>query len=358
MGPARKRESAVQRVFSTEISWRMWRRGLNYLFLIVMAALTTVPSAATTCVSQGSLKPADLEELIATATPLAGAVARQNFDLLQASLLSAVVGDWESIREAAQAAAPVLKGGQINWRSVYLLDATDLKAPGDTQFFCTNADSSLTVTVTLHSLPQGRYALMLGDLTGSPMVGQLALILGADPAAGGKWKLGGLFVREGQLEGHDGIWFWTRARDLAQKNTPWSAWFSYDVARWLLIPVDFVSTPHLEKLNREQAQLKANPIDALPLTVTAPPSGSNPSKSWKIIGLRLDTTLHASDIALTYEGTGLTDPQAAKAEAVAVMSALLKMHPELRDSFHGLWAYAETDGKRSYAIEVPMHDIP
>jgi hypothetical protein len=299
------------------------------------------------------MQPADRDALTAAAAPIAGAVTAQNFDAVQSSLLPAVTGDWEGIRGVVQRAAPVLKGGELHWRSLYLLDATDLKAPADTQFFCTNADSSLTVTVSLPNLPPGRYGLIIGDFTGAPLAGQIALILGADTTAGGKWKLGGLFVREGALDGHDGVWYWTHAREQAQKNVGWSAWFSYDTARWLLLPVDFLSTPNLEKLVREQSLLKASPLDALPLTVTG-----DAGKSWKVTGLRLDTTLHTPDLALTYDSTAPGDPQASRVEAIAVMSALLKLHPELRDSFHGLWAYAERDGKQNFAIEQAMHDIP
>jgi hypothetical protein len=197
------------------------------------------------------------------------------------------------------------------------------------------------------------------------LAGQIALILGSDPTANGQWKLGGLFVREGDFNGHDGIWYWRRARELAAKKPGnpaaggqpatqnWPAWFSYDAARWLLLPVDFLSSPHLEKLNREQTQVSANPQEALPLFVSA-----ESGKTAKITAIHLDATLHTDDLALVYEGSGITDPPAARAEAIAVMSGLLKLHPELRDNFHGLWAYAEKDGRRTYAIELAMHDIP
>jgi hypothetical protein len=124
-----------------------------------------------------------------------------------------------------------------------------------------------------------------------------------------------------------------------------------------LIPVDFLSSPNLEKLNREQTQLKANPAEAMPLSVPGTGADSE-GKKWKVTALRVDTTLHAPDLGLTYEGTGQTDPRAQRTEAIAVMSGFLKLHPELRNSFHGLWAYSETDGKQSYAIEQAMHDIP
>jgi hypothetical protein len=184
----------------------------------------------------------------------------------------------------------------------------------------------------------------------------MALILGTDATVGGKWKLGGLFVREGALDGHDGVWYWRHARELAVKKAQWSAWFSYDIARSLLLPVDFVSSPNLEKLNREQSQLGPDPAETLPVTVVG--TGVNAGKNWRITGLRLDTALHEPDLGLVYEGTGLTDPQAERNEAIGVMSGFLKLHPELRENFHGLWAYAENDGKRSYAVELAMHDIP
>jgi hypothetical protein len=326
------------------------------ILLLAAGALAALPAFAVNCTTQASFKPADRDALLAAGNSIADAVAAQNFDTLQASLLPAIVGEWDSIRGVAQSAAPILKGGKAYWSDGYLLDATDLKAPEDTQFFCTNADSSVTMTISLRNLPAGRYALLIADYEGAPLAGQLALILGADSNAGGKWKLGGLFVREGALDGHDGVWYWRHARELAGKKAVWSAWFSYDTARWLLLPVDFLSSPHLDKLNREQSQLGTNPTDTLPLTVSG--SGADAGKIWRITAVHLDTTLHSPDLAVVYEGTGLTDPAASRAEATSVMSAFLKLHPELRENFHGLWAYAEKDGRRSFAIELAMHDIP
>jgi hypothetical protein len=331
---------------------RMLSRCLSF---VTLSALASTSLWGLNCTTQASLQPADREAILAAGNSIADAVAGQNFDQLQASLLPSVVGDWDSIRGVAQAAAPDIKGGKVYWGDGYLLDATDLKAPEDTQFFCSLHDSSVTVTVSLRSLPAGRYALLIGDYEGAPLAGQMALILATDNTAGGKWKLGGLFVREGALDGHDGVWYWNRARELAAKKASWSAWYTYDAARWLLLPVDFVSSPHLEKLNREQSQLGPDPAESLPFAVVG--TGANAGRNWRITALHLDTTLHTPDLALVYEGTGLTDPQAQRTEAIGVMSALLKLHPELRENFHGLWAYAENDGKRSYAVELAMHDI-
>ncbi len=322
-------------------------------------ALGAAPLAtATSCTTQAAMTAPQREALMAGGNSILRQISSTpaNPEGLRSVLLPAVLPDYEAIRSVATGASPVLKGAPL-WRSGYLLDASDLKAPQDTQFFCTNAEANLTVTLNLRGLPPGRYAFLIADYPGGPLAGQLALILGAEgnSLADPQWKLGGLFAREGALENHDGIWYWTHARELNSRKAAWSAWYTYDLARYLLVPVDFLSTPNLEKLNREQSAIAPAPAESFPLTVSSPAA---PGKSWKITGLRIDATLHNADLALTFEGAGILDPVAARAEAVQVMSAMLRSHPDLRENFHGLWAFAERDGKQSYAVELAMHDIP
>jgi hypothetical protein len=328
---------------------RGWGTGL-WLGVALAGWLMPPPAqaAAATCTSQAEMLPADRDPLAAAAFRLAVAVGQQDFTSLQAALLPAVSGQWEGIRGAVEQAAPLVKGGQIQIRNVYLLDATSLTAPADTQFFCSDASGSLTVTLFMRSLPPGRYAVALADAPGAALAGQMGFILAWQSG----WKLGGFSAREGSLGGHDGVWYWSRAREVAKSNLGWSAWYCYDAARYLLVPVDFLSSPNLEKLGREQEQLKDSPHEAFPYTLTDGP------RSWKVDAMGLDTTLHAADLGVTYETIGITDPAAARTEAVAVMSALLKVHPGLRENFQGLWAYAMKDGKRTFAIELPMAQIP
>jgi hypothetical protein len=327
------------------LCWKIW----------AFAALLVMPSAslAANCTTQAELLPQDRNALAVAAGRLSEAVLEQDYAALQAALLPSEAQEWEGIRGAVEQAAPLVKGGQIQLRSLYLLDAASLAAPADTQFFCSNASGSLTVTITMRALPPGRYAVALADAAGAPLGGQLGLILAWDghgPAPG--WKLGGLFMRQGIIDGHDGVWYWTRARELAKEGLSWSAWYSYEAARSLLAPVDFLSSPNLEKLGTEQAQIRNSPLDAFPYSL---PDGQ---RIWKINAVRLDTTLRQADLGVTYESTGVTDPAAMRTEAVAVLSALLKAQPGLRENFHGLWAYAVKDGKPTPVIELPMAQIP
>jgi hypothetical protein len=370
-------------------AWKNLAKGWAAPVALLVLLATPAWASAATCTTQAELLPQDRDALAAVAGGLAEAVAAEDFPALKAALLPAVAPDWEQIRQAVEAAAPLVKGGRMQLRNLYLLEASSLATPADTQFFCSNSSGSLTVSLTMKALPPGRYAVVLADAAGAPLGGQLAFILAWD-GAGSSWKLGGLTVRPGVLDGHDGLWWRTRARELARANQPesgqspadaaatdsagtnaadagiaakaadsasstrnsWSAWYAYETARLLLLPVDFLSSPNLEKLDAEQAQLGNSPRNAFPLVL---PDGP---RTWKINAVRLDPTLLHADLGAVYESTGVTDPAAQRTEAVAVLSALLKAQPGLRENFHGLWAYAMRDGKQSPVIELPMARIP
>jgi len=309
-------------------------------------------SYAANCTTQAELLAPDRDALSAAGGRLAVAVAQQDFDSLKAALLPAEAAEWNGIHGAVEQAAPLLKGGQIQLRNIYLLDATAQLTAMDTQFFCSNASGSLTVSITLRSLPPGRYAVVLADATAAPLGGQMGIILAWDPTGAAAWKLAGLSVRQGIFEGHDGVWWWTHARELVTQEQPWSASYSYDAARWLLVPVDYLSSPNMEKLDHEQSLIKNGPLGAFPLTL------HDGDREWKIDAVRLDPSMHQADLAVTYDSTGVTDPAAQHTEAISVLSTFLKAQPALRGSFHGLWAYAMRDGKRTPVMELPMGQIP
>lgn len=320
--------------------------------LCAAAALFSAPlmGAAATCTSQAEMPGQDRDLISGVSLHLAAAAQQQDYATLQGDLLPSEAASWNGIQAAAQNASGLLAGGQIKLRNLYLLDASMQTAPADTQFFCTNESGSLTVTITMHELPPGRYAVVLADAVGSRLAGQLGLVLAWDNSAPG-WKLAGLSAHQGVFDGHDGVWYWTRGRALAHGD-PWSAWYSYDAARYLLIPVDFVVSPNLEKLNQEQNQIQPPPEKAFPLSL------QQGDRTWKIDSVGLDPSLHEPDLAVVYESTGVTDPAALRTEATSVMSALLKAQPGVRANFHGLWAVAVKDGKRTPVMELPMSQIP
>lgn len=314
--------------------------------------LLSVPAAgfAATCSMQDEMSPQDKSAIATVGARLTEAIAGQDTATVRAALLPAEASAWESIRAAVEQAAALTSGGHVRFRSAYLLDASSQTAPADTQFFCSNASGSMNITVSMRNLPPGRYAVLLADALSAPLAGQIGLILAWDKPSN-SWLLAGLSVRPGALDGHDGVWYWRRARELA-KGDPWSAWYSYDMAAYLLLPFDFISSPNLEKLRQEQSQISPVPHSALPLSL---PDGD---RTWKIDGVNIDTSLNEADLAVAYESTGVTDPAALRTEATAVLSTFLKAQPGLRANFHGLWAAAIKNGQRTPVMELPMTKIP
>jgi hypothetical protein len=326
---------------------------MRFLVKILVAfamALAPLASNAVTCTSQAELGSLDRDALTAVTGRLASAVLAQNYASLQADLLPEEASAWDGIRAAVEQGVPLVKGGQFQVRNLYLLDATAQTAPETTQFFCSNSSGSLTVTITMNALPPGRYALAIADAVGAPLAGQMGMVLAWDGAATA-WKLAGLTLRAGTFDGHDGVWYWVRGRELA-KADPWSAWYSYEAAHYLLLPVDFLSSPNLERLHKEQSDITPSPQNALPLTL------QTGDRTWKVEAVVLDPSLHEPDLGVVYQSTGVTDPAAQRTEATAVLSAFLKVQPGIRANFHGLWAVADLDGKRTPVMELPMAQIP
>jgi hypothetical protein len=304
------------------------------------------------------LLPEDRSALIATGGRLTTAILLEDSSTLKSALLPAEAGEWEQMHEAVESAAPLVKGGHVELRSAFVLDASMQKMPADTQFFCSNSSGSMTVTITMRELPPGKYAVVLADAAGAPLAGQIAVVLAWDTAAVPQsWKLAGLTVRQGAINGHDGVWYWSRARELVKAGQAWSAWYCYEIARALLIPVEFLSSPNLDKLTQEQALVKLSSTGASAQDVF-PYSIQDTERTWKIESVQADLSLREADLGVTYDSAGISDPAAQRTEAIAAMSAFLKAQPALRRSFHGLWAYALHDGKRTPVMELPMEKIP
>ena len=235
------------------------------------------------------------------------------------------------IRGAVEQAAPLVKGGQVQLRSLYLLDAGNQAGPADTQFFCSNASGSLTVTITMRALPPGRYALVLGDAAGAPLGRAMGLHSGLGRPAGNGWKTGGADrATRGFLTG-------TTAFGTGRAPASWPGRARRGAhgtatrrrgiccCRWIFFPRRIWKS--WRRSRRRSKTRRRTHFHCRCRTATA---------DWKIDAVRLDATLLQADLGVAYESTGVTDPAAQRTEAMAVLSALLKAQPGLRENFHGL----------------------
>jgi hypothetical protein len=211
------------------------------------------------------------------------------------------------------------------------------------------------VVVNFPSLPQGTYALALLHATGVPQPQQISIILANAP--GNRWMLAGFFFKPMIAAGHDGLWYWVSARKYAQTKMNWDAWFYYRMASNLLEPLDSLSSPNLVKLQHESDEVRpANLPGEKPLSLNA--FGS----SFALTTIQTTTMFGALDLDVEYtpdtmQAAQLHDPVSARKQVTQVMSALMALHPELQQAFHGMWVHANQGTASLFALELPMDQI-
>lgn len=320
------------------------------------ALLSGGMASAVTCTTQSQMTDAQRAVYVQAARTLANDVQMGNLPAVKANTIASVAAQFDSIAGTIQSLAPNLQGATLTVDSIYSLKATDLKSPADTQFFCSVPGSQLLITISIPQLPPGDYALVVVHATGVKQPQQLAMILANDttngPGGSAQWKLAGFFARPLALAGHDGVWYWAKAREYAKSHQEWNAYFYYQTAVYLLTPVDFLSSPNLEKLQKEMSGVRPDGLpDAEPMKLDAN------GQTFDVTNIHTDGSLGGLDLVVNYKSSDVSDPVATRSRNVEVMKAFLKQHPELRTAFHGFWVYANAENQRPFAIELPMNQI-
>jgi hypothetical protein len=271
---------------------------------------------------------------------------------LRAKTLPAVASDFDGIASSVTSLRPIVQNATITVDNVYALDASKDQAGAErTQFFC----GSPIVVLTFNGIPPGMYALAILHATGVPKPQQISFILAS--TAGDQWQLAGFYAKP-MVEGdHDGLWYWVSARKYAQTNSNWAAWLYYRVAENLLSPLDFLSSPNLQKLQLEAEKTRPGDFPGTtPMILTAQ------GLTFDITAINTTTEFGGLDLDLHYtpnptQAAQLQTPASARAQVSSVMAALVQQHPELKQAFHGIWAHADQGNANLFALELPMDQI-
>jgi hypothetical protein len=268
--------------------------------------------------------------------------------------------DFSGVENVVGSTAPKVKGGVLTVEQVYLLDGSELK-PGadgnltDAQFFCTLNNSPSEVDFLIPQLPPGRYGFaIVNSKNAEPW--RLSFLLRQEQ---GRWAMAGFYPRATMAAGHDGLWYWTEARQMVKRNERWNAWLYYQQAVMLLQPANFVQSTHLEKL-RTEANGAAPPALSEGVSPSAPlvVKGADGTE-YHFMGLGVDDSLGKDkvDVVVHVKVESLGDAAAARKVELAAMNALLAAYPELRKAFHGVWVFAEAAGQNPSVLEQSMADI-
>ncbi len=130
------------------------------------------------------------------------------------------------------------------------------------------------------------------------------------------------------------------------------AYFYYQMAQFLLDPVDFFASPNLEKLQKEMQAVK--PAD---LPGETRWSVNVNGLSLQITDMRTQDFGGQLDLVIEYKAQGAFDPVSLRSQILALDKAMLARYPGMSTAFHGLWVYAYNANGQPFAIELPMNQI-
>lgn len=325
-----------------------WLRRLGFVFL---TALVVTPGLAGQTCSSGT----DLDA--ATKSALDN-VAKQYLDMskngdvagLKANAIPAITGDFGSIEQAVVTNKQYLADGQATVAGAYLLDASDAKAPlPRAEFFCGIYNSADRLAFFIPNLPPGRYAIVIQKVNGKDPI-TLTLIL---QNMGGAWKLAGYYPRLDSVGGHDGQWCLAKAREFKTKGQLHNAWFYYLTAWDLSAPVNFMSTPQLDKIADEMQSARPAdlPSDSAPLSLSA--SG----KVFKVTELAAVPVDNNLDLRVRYVNPDAGNSAVAFPDNMAVIKAIVAKYPEVRDGFNAVIARAVDSSGHEYGSLVLVKDM-
>ena len=322
------------------------------LFLAFVGAMLPLSAMAASCKTQSQMTSAQRDALSSAARTMVGEVQSGDMQAIQANTIPAVAADFSGIAGSVDSLRTLVQHAVITVDRLYELDASS-ESVGNarTDFYC----GTPVVALNFTDLPPGTYALAILHATGVPQPQQISLIL--SETAEHRWMLGGFFSRPMMEVGHDGLWYWAAAREYMQKNMDWDAWFYYRRAAYFLAPVNFLSSPNLEKLQHEEDRAHPDNLPgAKPLMLAA--DGS----SFQVTDIGTTTIFGALDLEVHYtpdaaQTAQLRDPPTARKQVTKVMTALLALHPELHDAFHGIWVQADQSSTSAFALELSMDQI-
>jgi hypothetical protein len=169
----------------------------------------------------------------------------------------------------------------------------------------------------------------------------------------GSWKLAGYYPRLDAIGGQDGQWYLTKAREFKSKGQLHNAWFYYLTAWDLLAPVNFMSTPQLDKVAEEMQSARPSdlPGNGNPLNLAA---NGKTFKVTEMVAVPVENNL---DLRVRYETADASNTALAFQDNLSVIKAIVTKYPEVRDAFSAVIALAVDASGHEYGSASPMKDI-
>jgi hypothetical protein len=323
----------------------------HWLFIFLCAVSFLGKARAQTCFTSEDMDASARTALETTANNYYGMIARGDTASLKQNSIASLASSFDGIEGVINDNKANLAGTTGTARPPYLLKLDGTAPSQRAEFLCgvfgANGQTSNSAVFVLNNLAPGSYGVEILDVKTSKTPYTVSMVLQQD---GATWKLGGLFIKAMQINGHDGNWFLDKARTYKTQSKLHNAWFYFIEAHYLLTPVDFMSTQSTDKLY-DEAQT-AKPSDLPPMDLAA--AGGKTYKLTAMYPLLVGTDL---DLIVKFQSDNVSNTGQAFQDNMAVMKALLTKYPEFRDAFDGVVSRATEASGRDYGTMLHMADI-
>ena len=306
-----------------------------------------------TCYTASDMDEPTRAALESTAKRYFEMAARGDAAALKQNAIPSLASDFSGIETAVKDNQPDLTGAQVTPRPPFLLK-NDGNAPQPrAEFLCgvfgANGQTANSAEFVIPNLAPGTYAMVTLDASGAKGRRTVSFVL---QQLGADWKVGGFYVKDPEIAGHDGKWFADKARAFKSKGQHRDAWLYFLEARELLVPVPFMYTQMTDKLYDESQAVK--PTDLPNDNAVDLAAGSRTYKLTTMFPLPVGQDL---DLLVKYQSTDVSDSAKAFQDNTAVMKAVLAKYPEFRDAFEGMVVRAVEPSGRDYGSMLPMKEI-
>ena len=333
----------------TVIDWS-WRRFV-WLMVVLMVSL---PSIAQSCQDSSDLDEATRAAISAAAERDFELAAKGDTASLRQNAIASLAANFTPIETTVKDHQANLAGARATVNSAFLLEADGTAPLPHAEFYCgvfgKNGQTPGSAILNFNNLPPGKYAFALLEAASPKGKTDFSVILQQE---GSDWKLGGLYVKEAEVLGHDSDWFATQARDYKAKGQLHNAWLYYLEARSLVSPVPFMDTLQVDKLYNEFQNDKPSdlPGDGKTTDLNAG------TATYKLVDFYPQAVGEDLDVVVRYQVANAAQTNQAYASNMEVIKALVAKYPELKNAFSAVVARAVDSSGRDYGTLLPMKEI-
>jgi hypothetical protein len=318
-----------------------------------MLAISTA-SRAESCLAAGDMDAATRNALNGAATRYFNSIAAGDSAALKQNAVPSLTADFSAIETVVKNNQGALAGTKAEARPPFLLEVDGAAPVAHAEFFCgvfgKSGQTRDSAAFYLDNLAPGKYGVVILDAPSAKGAHTVSMIL---EQQGPDWKLGGLYIKAAEFNGHNSEWFIARAHEYQGKGQVHNAWLYYLVARSLISPVAFMSTAETDKLYDDSQKLQ--PADFPSEGKTADLAGGG--TTYKLTAIFPDEVGSDLDLIVKYQAADVSNTNQSYQNNVAVMKALLAKYPELRDAFVSVVARAVDPSGRDYGTLLAMKEI-